>query len=208
MKRRYLFLLSLVVVLTAISIILFHPAGTAALNPGHESCSTCHNLHSSPGQYLTNQAVTETLCLSCHGPGGSAAKKADIHTNNSGSFSHTCTDCHNPHDNIENRFGGLNLSQVGKILDNLPYAMIDTPNSGQRYVVFESRGTDAGGTSLYSFADNDEDNDGYKDGVCETCHTQTRFHRNNTFQPSHNVGNNCTVCHSHVEGFLFSPGPG
>jgi predicted CXXCH cytochrome family protein len=207
MKKQRIFLLSFTVItLMVISLIIVRPGGVSALNPGHDGCGTCHNLHASPGQSLTNQAVVETLCLSCHGPGGISAKKAEIHTDNAGSFSHTCTDCHNPHDCLENRFGGINLSQVGKKLDNSAYAKIDTPNSGQWYVVFESRGTDAGGASLYSFADNDEDGDGVKDGICEVCHTQTRFHRNNSFMPSHRVGMNCTTCHSHENGFLFSPG--
>jgi hypothetical protein len=152
------------------------------------------------------------LCLSCHGPAGVATKKAEVHKNKDGSshapFFMTCTDCHNPHDNMGNRFGGTNLAQVGKKLDGTGDAMIPTPNSGDRYVVFESRGTDAGGPSLYSFADNDEDGDSYYDGACETCHTQALNHRNNSSgNHSHYTGTNCIACHPH-DGFFHGSGGG
>lgn len=40
------------------------------------------------------------------------------------------------------------------------------------------------------------------DGICEVCHTQTSYHRNNpTGDHSHNVGSVCTDCHTHENGF-------
>ena len=186
MKRRLILLLGFcfVLVIAILAVIIYWPGSTEALNPDHGTCSICHSLHGSPGQTLTNDAVVEVLCLSCHGPAGAATKKAEVHKNKSGSvyapFQMTCPDCHDPHDNRNHRFDSPNLAQVGKKLDGTGYAMIPTPNSGDRYVVFESRGTDAGGPSMYSFADNDEDGDTYYDGACEACHTQALNHRNNS----------------------------
>ncbi len=184
---------------------------TEAMNPGHGSCSTCHSLHSAPGQSISNTAVVEVLCLSCHGPAGTATLKAEVHSNKDGSsypaFSMTCIDCHNPHDDIANDMGGVNLSQVGRKYDGNAYARIATPNSGDRYVVFESRGTDAGDPSLHSYADNDEDGNLYYDGVCETCHTQVANHRNDSSgNHAHFTGSNCITCHSHVDKFLGTGG--
>ncbi|UCD76571.1 MAG: cytochrome c3 family protein, partial [Phycisphaerales bacterium] len=126
--------------------------------------------------------------------------EADVHATSGGAF--TCVDCHNPHYEPDNWLGGVNLKNVGTIdYDNWPWiGRIQTPNSGLREVVFESRGTGAGEPSLHSFADSDEDANGYYDGICETCHTQTNYHRND--EPSgHYTGDTCTSCHTHAGGF-------
>ena len=83
------------------------------------------------------------------------------------------------------------------------YARISTPNSAIRDVVFESRGFDAGQPTLHSFADADQDGNGYYDGVCETCHTLTRYHRNTSGgNHNHNTGDTCVRCHPHAGNFL------
>jgi predicted CXXCH cytochrome family protein len=212
-KRLLLFSVVTVLIIFTAAVLLIDQESdeTEALNASHANCYVCHSLHGAPGQALANEAVVEVLCLSCHGPAGVATKKAEVHTNKSGSvyaaFTMGCMDCHNPHDNMANRFGGTNLDQVGKKLDASGDAMIPTPNSGNRYVVFESRGTDAGGPSMYSFADGDEDGNGYYDGVCETCHTQAANHRNNSSGGhAHYTGTNCIACHPHDENFHGSGG--
>ncbi len=186
------------------------PPPVEALNPNHE-CNTCHSLHHAPGQKLNNWTVVEDLCLSCHGPAGTATRKAEVHTNKQNSaypaFTMTCLDCHNPHKNRPNHQGGTNLMLVGERKDGTGNAKISTPNSGIRDVVFTSRGTDAGGPSIYSFADNDEDNNGIYDGICEVCHTQTANHRNESSgNHSHYTGTNCTACHGHTGNFLAEGG--
>jgi len=213
MKRRLFLLLGFgfVFIIAILAVIIYWPGSTEALNPDHGNCSICHSIHNSPGQSLTNDAVVEVLCLSCHGPAGTATKKAEVHKNKDGSsysFFMTCPDCHDPHDHRGNWLGGTNLAQVGKKLDATGNAMIPTPNSGDRYVVFVSRGTDAGGPSLHSFADNDEDINTYYDGACETCHTLVLNHRNNSSgNHSHYTGTNCIVCHAH-DGFFHGAGGG
>ena len=207
MKRRLFLLLGLgfVSVIAILVIIIYWPGGTEALNPDHGNCSICHSVHGAPGQALSNEAVVEVLCLSCHGPGGSAVT-VEVHTNTSGSsypsFRMTCMDCHNPHDNMLNIFSGINLKSVGRKITGATYARISTPNSGIREVVFESRGASVGDPSLHSFADNDQDGNGTYDGACEVCHTQTRFHRNNSSgNHSHQTGRTCTNCHNHDNYF-------
>jgi len=182
------------------------PSNAQSLLPSHQ-CSYCHNMHGAPGFSLLNNAQVEALCLTCHGPGGISTLKAEVHKNKTRSsypaFRITCRGCHNPHDNLPNWTGGTNIKLVGAVTSSLGKAQIVTVNSGTRFVTFESRGTDAGEPSLHSFADADEDGNGYYDGVCETCHTLAKFHRNNSSGGhSHNTGKTCTDCHPHSNYFL------
>jgi len=204
LMRRLLLVVFVLAIIAA--AIVYSPKDTAALNPNH-SCDICHSIHSAPGQALTNNAVVEDLCLSCHGAGGVSSLKAEVHTNTSGSsypaFNMTCIDCHDPHDSMQNVLGGTNLEMVGSDQDGTDLAKISTPNSGIRDVVFESRGTDAGDPSLHSFADGDEDGDGTYNGACEVCHTLVDHHRNSTSggDHTHYVGQTCTDCHPHESNF-------
>jgi hypothetical protein len=93
-----------------------------------------------------------------------------------------------------------------------PYAQIDTPNSGVKDVVFESRGSDALEPTLHSFADDNEDTLSVPggqafDGACEVCHTQADHHRNTGDpDPHHAIGRTCTDCHAHDTGFAPTGG--
>lgn len=177
-----------------------------ALLPGHD-CAGCHTVHGASGfGQLLNADIVETLCLTCHGPGGASTLKADVHVNEARSeypaFYVTCRDCHDPHDGLANWLGSVNIMAVGSAKDFTRLAKIPTINNGIQNVVFTSRGTSVGELSLHSFADADEDLNGVYDGVCEMCHTLTKHHRNN---PSgghvHNAGKTCTECHSHATNF-------
>ena len=57
-----------------------------------------------------------------------------------------------------------------------------------------------------SMADNDGLGDGGDDstpnGICQVCHTETRFWRNDGSGGNHQSGNRCTRCHLHVNGFI------
>jgi predicted CxxxxCH...CXXCH cytochrome family protein len=67
-----------------------------------------------------------------------------------------------------------------------------TPNSGDKSVKFFNA------TGANSFADGDAT----YDGVCEACHTQTTYHRNDaTGDHTHNAGTKCANCHDHTKGF-------
>lgn len=198
----------LILVMTAVGLgtLFLMPREARPLIASHE-CSYCHGVHGAAGPALLKEAQVETLCLTCHGPGGTSTLKADVHTNAARSdyppFRISCRGCHDPHDNLPNWLGGMNIKLVGSEQDTTGYARITTPNNGIRDVVYESRGTDAGEPSLHSFADNDEDGNTVYDGVCETCHTLTRHHHNNASgDHSHHVGETCTRCHDHLDGFL------
>jgi hypothetical protein len=66
-------------------------------------------------------------------------------------------------------------------------------------------------TGFFDFADNDGlagdlDLDGNTDdssvnGICQVCHTQTRYWRSDGTLAIHNNGTNCTICHEHSQGF-------
>jgi hypothetical protein len=76
-----------------------------------------------------------------------------------------------------------------------------------RPVVYESRGTDNLDPDFlsdytHSFTNTDEDNDGWMDGPCEICHTETSNHQNDDLGNTHNNGRTCTAsCHTHSTGF-------
>ncbi len=185
--------LTLIVRILGAAALLLATNTALALNPNHQ-CTYCHNLHG--GQVVPSNV--EALCLSCHGPGGLSVLKAAVHNV---ATRITCIGCHDSHKDRQNWLGGTNRKMVGRKLDATGLAKIATPNSGVRQVVFESRGTDVGEPKLHSFADSDTDGNAYYDGVCETCHTNTGLHQNNG--PSgHNTGRTCTVCHTHIRGFL------
>jgi predicted CXXCH cytochrome family protein len=193
------FLIPIAIAASAVFLLLVLPEGAESLIPEHD-CSFCHNIHGASGfGALLKNEVVETLCLTCHGPGGTSTLKADVHSNDSPTsypaFSFTCTDCHDSHSNRTNWLGGTNIKLV--------HPKISTPNSGVLNAVFESRGDDAGEPTLHSFADNDQDQNGEYDGICEVCHTLTKHHRNNPDGGhKHHTGETCTRCHEHVDNFI------
>lgn len=162
-----------------------------ALLPSH-NCAYCHAIHNAAGETLLNSDVVETLCLTCHGPAGISSLKADIHTDSTTAptFRQSCRDCHDPHDNLPNWLGGTNIKLTGTVQDESGLALIATPNSGMRNIIFENRTSFVQGAPYY-------------DGVCETCHTLTAFHRNNpSGVHNHKLGTTCTTCHDHANYFL------
>ncbi len=57
-------------------------------------------------------------------------------------------------------------------------------------------------TGDHSYADGDT----IYDGVCEVCHTQTKYYRNDGTGSAHFVGDNCRRCHSHIAGLGHGAG--
>jgi hypothetical protein len=122
---------------------------------------------------------TQTIndkCLSCHN--GISAPAAETHRNQS------CTVCHNPHHQEQER---VNASTYSKL--------IRTTINSHSVKLMASSGAN-------SFADGDS----VFNGVCEVCHTTTKYHRNNGTGVSHNNGANCTACHPHDLGFSVGAG--
>jgi len=52
------------------------------------------------------------------------------------------------------------------------------------------------------------DGDTTYDGVCEVCHTQTTYYRNDGTGSAHYAGESCTNCHSHGDGLVHGGGSG
>ena len=90
-----------------------------------------------------------------------------------------CRTCHRPHN--------PNRTNIFMIRDTL-----QTPSSGAREVFFTAETGDS------SFADGDA----VYDGICEVCHTNTKYHRNNSSgNHNHNASDNCMSCHNHKDSF-------
>ena len=182
------------VALTLIAVVVY------AMDKPHDGtrmpagCQTCHITHKKPS---THQEV-QNLCLSCHYENGPATPVA-THQCASGkegcdnTFDITCTTCHNPHSQEQQKING---SIHGKFVR----ATVTTPNSGSRPVVL------MGSSGNKSFADDDAT----MDGICEVCHTKTKHHTNSPLHKDadHYAGNTCVACHRHINGFRPSGGGG
>lgn len=166
---------------------------------GSLSCNYCH-------RSVSLGTLRATICLSCHGPGGTSVLRATSHANLD------CLDCHLRHYPYgrelegENKKGVRpNVDRTGRHSDFETYSrygfpLIVTPEKDRAPVVFESRGTGAGEPSLHSFADGDEDGNGVYDGICEVCHYRFLYQFRED-QGGHHVGETCTDCHPHRNGF-------
>ncbi len=156
------------------------------LEPPHDetngiSCPTCHVPFGTAPNPPPDNWVTVNVCWSCHIDGGVAAFE-NIHPVEADTM--WCQDCHNPHEH-QTVFPQWYI-----------YEYIDTPNSGRRNLAFIDSTDFIHGSAGY-----------YQpyDGVCEVCHTQTSYHRNNSSgDHTHNASSSCIACHLHTDGFLPS----
>jgi hypothetical protein len=79
----------------------------------------------------------------------------------------------------------------GKLIEST----IPTPSSGDKAVkFFGDPGSFVSGDTTYN-------------GICEICHTKTKYHRNNDDgDHTHNIGIKCIQCHKHINGFSHGAG--
>ena len=96
-----------------------------------------------------------------------------------GYANHQGYDCSVCHDSVDTR----NLHLIREV--------IFTPNSGPKEIWFTAY------TGWRSYADGDT----VYDGICEVCHTVTRYHRNDGTSMAHYDGQDCTGCHPHSNDF-------
>ena len=153
-------------------------------------CVTCHDasrhrqgivrLWSSPGSTAAafdvtgDQSQLTSFCAACH----DSATHPAIHQTNA-SWKPACTECHAVHDTDNSNLRLVRASVLNKTLNlNLP-------------VTFGAR------TGPGSFSDGF----GANNGICQVCHTVTSHHRYDGSGSSHNEGADCTLCHSHPDGF-------
>jgi hypothetical protein len=104
--------------------------------------------------------------------------------------SEECTVCHAS----EKSGATSNLDVIAEVVDTS--RLIDGTDSGNAEVIFTSY------TGDNSFADGDE----VMDGVCEVCHTNTRYHKNDGSGVSHHAGEDCAPCHLHCDEFAHGGG--
>ena len=183
-------------IIVLLAWMLLSPSPALALLPQHSGfgCLGCHNLHGGGGGALLGEADSESTCLSCHGPLGTATEVSihDPNTHGTGNLGYiTCLECHNPHNNDRlNANGGTNIKLIGVEYDyndtNDPRTYLTGPQIREesplalgllREVVFET-----------SPADWSRSGDGL--GLCNACHGAT-----------HNVGEDCASCHAHNDSF-------
>lgn len=181
------------------------PTPAQALMSKHR-CDFCHDLHSAAGGSLTNRATTGAVCRACHAASVDGRNygtdtdtvltvAAAAHTTPSYSSPDiTCLDCHNPHDyeptddpatpavetNDGDRDSYQNLDLVRRAI-TVPFSATAVFYSADDY----SNGIDG-------------------DGVCQICHTLTRFQLNDGSFSNHPMGGGATCtasCHTHANGF-------
>lgn len=188
----------LLTVLLGMFALLAAPLSAYAEHP--VGCNYCHKIKS----FGTIRAA---VCLSCHGPGGTSSLRAAAH------LQMDCRDCHDNHGRPTNWLGVQNnkmlrhdVDKTGQHSDpqdysslyNLPH--IKAPDENYAQVVFTSRGTGVGEPALHSFADGDQDRNGVYDGICEVCHLDFLY-QNGEGSGTHHLGETCTACHPHSNGF-------
>lgn len=191
----------LAVLLMMTSLLADPEVADASSHSGVVDCNYCHKTY---GNSLG--ALRAAICLSCHGPGGASTLRAAAHANLD------CKDCHASHGGRENWLGSVNIKSLRGHIDktgqhsdeNLEYGyvtfMIKAPAENYAQVVFTSRGTGVGEPSLHSFADGDQDRNGIYDGICEVCHLEFLYQNEQASGP-HHIGETCTACHLHSNGF-------
>ncbi len=196
-------------------------------NSGDEMCKDCHAVRN-VGRYLDNTTTNigshpvgirydttdsrfnsstgalvllgsnadSVECSSCHQIHYAATNDGfllrTINDNNLCTSCHTytghqslgCKTCHQTHN--------TNINNIYLIKDT-----VATPNSGNMPVLF----TDTAGNNSFT------DNNAIYDGICEVCHTSTKYHRNNSSgDHTHNLASNCIRCHPHEDEFSHGGG--
>jgi hypothetical protein len=141
------------------------------------NCRSCHATHFSYPNPPPDWYFGDHLCKTCHVETGMAAAQENHFTSGGTVY---CNTCHDPH-----------FQQDGFDHYYVRTAVL-TPNSGWRAVTYNNATDFVHGVPNY-------------DGICEVCHTQTEYHRNDgNGDHSHHVGENCGTCHVHRDGFAVS----
>jgi len=172
------------------SCVLCH-AHAAGFQPvaGDQSCGICHADQAARFEKPSLHSA-EFACAGCHaevsaapGPGHRAVPAcASCHAERAthapmGGAGFPCTQCHDPH--------GTDNTQL--VLE-----AITTPQGALRPIRFDNLGGRADGSFASASAPGT--------GVCEICHTQTRFYRADGTGEEH-FPFSCLPCHLHEAGF-------
>jgi hypothetical protein len=175
--------------------------GRSGHNGSHGiECYECHfgtgALH---GDFaVPRDADQEAVCQTCHNETGVASAKRDvaIHTGTKYNGNVDCGSCHELHNNYD--FTTTDAHSGGTTAVNVEWIRWDT----SKYI------TGALEPALYQASTGFfawDDANAPWNGLCQTCHTGTDFHRNDNSlgagSHAHNSGDDCKTCHSHLNGF-------
>ena len=154
--------------------------GMLPLKSGMVECTTCHAVHGADSGGAHDGAGDGMLLRMAN----DERLCRTCHTDHAvhggcGDTIPTCTECHGVHD-----------------LDSTNIALIASEVNGEAMSFTELFGGYRDYVHLTS-------SPGDYDGICEVCHTTTSYHRNNASgDHSHNIGQACTYCHEHDNGFM------
>ncbi len=145
----------------------------------NSNCGFCH-VEDVSDNLIFSAKIPSEECMKCHG----TRKPHTSAVSGTGKYNYEvgCVDCHNPMFEV-----GDNIKAVRETTDQ---SVIDGS-----LIVFTSREGEG------SFADGPP----FNENICETCHTQTLFHRYNGDAPAHFDGQDCTDCHVHDNSWLPQP---
>ncbi len=164
--------------------------------------NNCHNIYEDDGDgvlsFVPGDWEQWILCKSCHDSAGTKAMhlvKGTIVN---------CGSCHDPHGSSEITSDASDHG--GGVADNLSIIRSNTSKycdgvimegETQKYdALFQEK------PAHFAFEDPPWN------GICQTCHTKTKYHTNDDSAlggHSHKVGFDCTSCHKHEYGFLPAP---
>ena len=128
-------------------------------------------------------------CSSCHSAHNATTTDGNLLKQTAGVT--LCEECHS--------IGSAAGSPVGTH-NGMTCADCHTPhNAGSNIYLVR---TDIGGSAVIHTTSTDfGDQVGTEDGVCEVCHTTTSYYKADGTGVAHNLGADCTTCHSHADNF-------
>jgi hypothetical protein len=187
-----------------LGIFVLLPFTVQAIDPPHDSsngivCQDCHFLVNQDGILqiiIPRGAEQETVCKKCHNPTGQASSMSNVsnHVVNEGNTIIDCGSCHDPHgpDTVLDPHTGIEAVNLKLIRNKARHV-----EGALDLAIFQQR------PDHFAFYDS------YApwNGICQTCHTSTNHHTNDaTADHTHEIGTNCTGCHTHENHFLPSGG--
>ncbi len=194
-------LLSAFLGLATVALLSSTSLAATYVDSAHGSVFTCnyacHVLHGAGGSTLVGGSNAQTLCLSCHGPGGTSTLKAAIHRPAGllpGDI--TCLECHNPHADRDNVEGALNDKLVGFQYDYNAYPVVAYALASIRQET--TSGLGAVNNVVFQTAADFSRPAG--NGPCQICHAAGPVAGTGAFA-NHAWGTDCSVCHLHGDGF-------
>jgi len=181
------------------AVAALFPLVLFALSPPHNEgngigCGSCHAMH---GKLLPRGEEQEALCKSCHNPTGMAPEMIEV-TNHviGGGVVVDCGSCHDPHAPhviADPHAGGAEAANLSLVRSDPAKYVAGAADQ----LVFQAR--------PQHFAFGDEAPPWV--GACQACHQKTAHHAQSDLSDHHHeLGKDCTVCHTHKSGFLASGG--